>query len=74
MVNGLGRAPPDPIQWLPDVQAEGRENHPHQVVSYRTKEPHEMDLNHWINTSQINGGDAVSGEKADPKGVIRQNV
>ena len=47
-VNGLVRALPDPIQWLPHVQAKGRENHPHRAVNPHTHEPPEMNLNRWI--------------------------
>jgi len=41
--SGLGRALPDPVHWLPRVQAEERENHPHQVVNLRTEGTSEMD-------------------------------
>jgi len=58
-VSGLGRTPPDPMKWLPRVQAEERENHPYRVVNPRTNESPEMNHNRWIQISQINGGDAM---------------
>lgn len=57
-VNGLGWALLDPIQWLPHVQAEERENHPHQVVKPYMKGPPETNHCCWIWISQINNGDA----------------
>jgi len=58
-VSGLGRAPHDPIQRLPHVQAKERENHPHLAVNPHMKEPPEMNHDHWIWIYQINGGDAI---------------
>lgn len=60
VVSGLSRALPDPIQWLPRVQAKERENHLHWVVNPCTKGLPEMNHNRWIWISQINSGDAMS--------------
>ena len=47
-LSGLGQALPDAIQWLPRVQDEERENHPHRVVNSSIKEALEMDHHRWI--------------------------
>ena len=60
VVCGLGQALPEPIHWLPCVQAEEKENHPHRAINLHTEGTPEIDLYHWIWICQINGGDVLS--------------
>lgn len=67
-VNGFGRVVPKPIQWLPCVQAEERENHPYWPVNPRTKELPEMNHHRWISISHINDWDVISDLKGGRDG------